>query len=300
MRLAFTLVKTPAVSNGKRSAFTLVELLVVVTIIVLLLALLAPAMDKAIYQAELAVCASRLDAIGTGAQLYAINHSRWYPDRKAAGWPNQLSSAARAPDGSNNAATGGADDRAMFRPTMPLNRSLMCPLAGNVDLEQDVTDSVGRIPSRYSSYLMWFGFYYQNLPTGSEKAMRRLGDRLTYRGDSFNIVAMDMDVVVEAQPRAFASHPDADGVMARLLIDNQMWDNPVVAAGTTNAFYAQSWWDSRQINTKRGVLDNNYLYQDGSVARINGVAFADYDRGMAMLPLHYTDGQPFRIQVPTR
>jgi type II secretory pathway pseudopilin PulG len=33
-----------------------VELLVVITIIVLLLALLAPALEKAIYQAQMAVC----------------------------------------------------------------------------------------------------------------------------------------------------------------------------------------------------------------------------------------------------
>lgn len=39
-------------------AFTLIELLVVITIIVVLLALLVPALDKAIYQAQLSVCAA--------------------------------------------------------------------------------------------------------------------------------------------------------------------------------------------------------------------------------------------------
>src|ERR1043165_1931025 len=52
-------------------AFTLIELLVVITIIVVLLALLTPALDKAMYQAELAVCGANLRAIANGAIPYA-------------------------------------------------------------------------------------------------------------------------------------------------------------------------------------------------------------------------------------
>ena len=49
----------------KRAAFTLIELLVVVTIIVVLLALLTPAMDQAIYQGELTACGARLKAVAS-------------------------------------------------------------------------------------------------------------------------------------------------------------------------------------------------------------------------------------------
>src|SRR5688572_22045336 len=59
--------------------FTLVELLVVITIIAILLALMMPAMDKAIYQAELAVCASNQRQTATGLYVYAMDHRRWYP-----------------------------------------------------------------------------------------------------------------------------------------------------------------------------------------------------------------------------
>ena len=59
-----------------RNGFTLVELLVVITIIVILLALLAPALDKAIYQAELAVCGTRVRAIATGCTRPIIIGSR--------------------------------------------------------------------------------------------------------------------------------------------------------------------------------------------------------------------------------
>ena len=62
-----------------RPAFTLIELLVVITIIVVLLALLTPAVDRAIYQAELTVCGTRLKGIATGNLAYAADNKRSYP-----------------------------------------------------------------------------------------------------------------------------------------------------------------------------------------------------------------------------
>jgi prepilin-type N-terminal cleavage/methylation domain-containing protein len=59
-----------------QGGFTLVELLVVVTIIVILLAMLAPALDSAIEQAERAVCATNLHAFGTASSGYAMNNRR--------------------------------------------------------------------------------------------------------------------------------------------------------------------------------------------------------------------------------
>lgn len=57
-----------------RSAFTLVELLVVVAIIVVLLALLSPALDRAVTSAEATVCASTLRNWGQGMFQYAQDH----------------------------------------------------------------------------------------------------------------------------------------------------------------------------------------------------------------------------------
>lgn len=59
-----------------RSAFTLIELLVVVTIIVVLLALLVPSLDRAIEQAQRAVCAANQDAVQTGSSTYAIQNRK--------------------------------------------------------------------------------------------------------------------------------------------------------------------------------------------------------------------------------
>src|SRR6266478_4856578 len=71
----------PQAVSRRPQAFTLIELLVVVTIIVVLLALLTPAVDRAIYQAELARCAAQLHGICAGVQVYAAENKRWYPQR---------------------------------------------------------------------------------------------------------------------------------------------------------------------------------------------------------------------------
>jgi prepilin-type N-terminal cleavage/methylation domain-containing protein len=55
-----------------RVAFTLVELLVVISIIVLLLALIAPALDKSVYEAQLVRCAAQQKGAAGGPSI-----TRW-------------------------------------------------------------------------------------------------------------------------------------------------------------------------------------------------------------------------------
>jgi len=63
-------------------AFTLVELLVVIAIIVVLMALLAPALDRAVYAAETARCLASQRTIVQAAQPYAMDHKRVLPPWK--------------------------------------------------------------------------------------------------------------------------------------------------------------------------------------------------------------------------
>lgn len=79
-----------AQSHGKNSqyrcsAFTLVELLVVISIIALLLSVLLPALGKARENARSAVCRSQLKQLGMAVTLYAENNNGYYISNQWAG-----------------------------------------------------------------------------------------------------------------------------------------------------------------------------------------------------------------------
>jgi len=68
-------------------AFTLVELLVVISIIVILLALLVGGLERALKAAERSKCASNQRAIATSAAAYALEYERTFPSFLAFGPP---------------------------------------------------------------------------------------------------------------------------------------------------------------------------------------------------------------------
>jgi prepilin-type N-terminal cleavage/methylation domain-containing protein/prepilin-type processing-associated H-X9-DG protein len=69
--------------NGQ--GFTLVELLVVISIIATLLAVLMPALNKAREQAKKVVCTSNIKNIGLGTSFYTSDNDGYYP-AIAKGW----------------------------------------------------------------------------------------------------------------------------------------------------------------------------------------------------------------------
>ncbi len=63
----------------KNSAFTLVELLVVIAIILLLIAIVLPALRGARERAKIVVCTSNLRQLGQAIHSYAKNYDDWLP-----------------------------------------------------------------------------------------------------------------------------------------------------------------------------------------------------------------------------
>ena len=248
-------------------AFTLIELLVVVTIIAVLLALLTPALDKAMYQAELAVCASRLDGIASGADTYAFSNRRSYPYRKGVlnnGWqPNYISDSV-------------TDDRTMIKPFIDISL-LSDPLAGNVDFEDTTPPDVV-----FVNYSLWFGYRFLG-----QKGMLKMGDRMEFGGDSFNLLATDADVIQLNAGNAHGSHPDNAAKMVLVIDRNSPYGN--LGGKTLTA----SNWTMDAKGSDRGPVDTNHAFADGSVRRATDVAWDDTypanSRRMRRVPLVSND-----------
>jgi len=69
--------------HARRPAFTLIELLTVVSIVVLLIAILLPVIGGVRAQGRRVACAANLHQIGLGVALYAVDHHRALPTHEA-------------------------------------------------------------------------------------------------------------------------------------------------------------------------------------------------------------------------
>jgi prepilin-type N-terminal cleavage/methylation domain-containing protein len=270
-------------------AFTLVELLVVITIIVVLLAILTPALNQAIYQAELVSCASGQRTIANAAIVYAFDNRRYYPtrgDMRGAGDVRAYLTPIAVTNGRAN-----WDMRPMIR-TMGLdvNKHLQCPFVQPLDLQDTIPNE-----SAHGNQAMWFGWYYtgggglgeevtrgfagnQNLP-----GMFKVGDRFQAhdvhdRGKvrSFSLLVSDFDLSRPwdaVGPNAQASHPD----------QKHMWNWPARREQVFDSMVTISYWQSVPgAPGIRGTLDNNFGYDDGSVRRVNDIELNDSE--MARIP----------------
>jgi prepilin-type N-terminal cleavage/methylation domain-containing protein/prepilin-type processing-associated H-X9-DG protein len=280
-----------------KPGFTLVELLVVVTIIVILLALLAPALSKAVYQGQLTACgAGNLKTMGLAVTSYAFDHKRSYPDRKIP--PGDV--ALPINPYTLRRVSIGYEIRPELQKLFPLNKTVLCPLSPQVDVEVGLNDpnDPNQAEGYGSSYAMYFGWQFKdkNDPTKIWPGMFRLGDRFEYDdllADTnttvrFNILAGDIDLCWGAEGGPQASHPDRDNVLFPLMVTNQFFIDGRITIGI---------WSGPPGVLNRGLLDTNFAFADGSVVRYNDVTRVDLqppnhprrDSRMARVPINFNN-----------
>src|SRR5689334_4943772 len=80
-------MKRHRLRSGPRAAFTLIELMVVIAIIVLLMAILLPSLSAARRQGRNTSCLSNLKAQGIMTQFYLNNNHEYFPYRDSTSNP---------------------------------------------------------------------------------------------------------------------------------------------------------------------------------------------------------------------
>ncbi len=143
-----------------RSAFTLIEVLVVVAIIGLLVSILLPSLERARAQARGTACLANLRQLGVGAFQYANEHREYIPPVKSwldLPYPQNLDTG---PQKSTSAYGGlGNDDMRIYYPKYGRELDLwVCPGARNIVLKPD------DLAATYTSSSVRRGSGYEYIP----------------------------------------------------------------------------------------------------------------------------------------
>ena len=274
-------------SSVTSHAFSLVELMVVVTLIVILIAMLAPALEKAMREAEMAVCGTRQKVIISAGMTYAADHKRSYPrppiDRQAHTdadgdllWLETTTSGYQ-PDLIGFGADPSRDIRPLYEPYMSFE-AYGCPLAAGIKFDYESNAPGMAVFANYSIFMGWqySQFDHFSQQTGDAivdqratwKGMYRFGDRLGFF-DNWQNRPVESDVVVMDRNHSHSgdsgatvdggqsAHPDDAGLWPLLV-----WNNdPNI--GITHTVYGYGY---------RGTLDVNAGHFDNSVRRTNDAA----------------------------
>lgn len=283
--------------------------------IVVLLALLTPALDQAVYQAQLTRCAANQHAAASGATTYAVHHKRRYPYRSTAANQNKGPFYLKTPSGGSVDISGYLlpdqrfDDRIPLRDYVDL-KALEDPMAGDIDLATEQSDYI------WSAYCLWFGFRYTyivGVPQGvlGGQGMYKMGDRwtwsirssdATYFEHRFNILVSDLDLVEESTGLVENAHQDRDGLLAASTHqDRRAMPNERESGNTATYSYWRRTTRPGGQGPLRGHGDFNAALEDGSTHRYAEVPWDDQDV-MVRVPeypnvMAYSDR---RINVPKK
>jgi prepilin-type N-terminal cleavage/methylation domain-containing protein len=291
---------TPAPLGGASRAFTLIELLVVVTIMVVLLAMLTPALDKAIYQAELAACGAKEKAQISSLTLYAMDYRRSYPDRPVVDARGSWRADWIRYDTNHDP---NYDDRPKLNRYMDINGLLNCSLRQAVDYEIAGGDEDPHV--LYAAYSLFYGWSFMNGAGTNLRGLKRLGDRFVWNAGSaadrnyyFSVLSADVDVLWDGN-FYHSAHPDDQGLLGPIFAQGVPSGVLGLESKETASFYAA--YGAAAIN--RGTVDRNFAFTDGSVERLDDLKAADEDRVVEVPVGPTTAGgfpRPYRTSLPPR
>ena len=246
-------------SSQNRSGFTLVELLVVVSVIAILVSLLIPAVEQAMYQAQLSACAANMKTVATAATVYAADHQQHYPKRhKNYSWDGLW---LRLPPSYDS--RWPFDLRAQFAPYMSV-KSFLDPMLGGVSLDDAANRPECNI---YGNYVIYTGLSLAGAPS-----MDKVGQRFEATDDmspgrpqtyEFNVIAADRNMYWNDRWSA-SSHSD------RGVLRNGALQDFEAGAGY---YVTISYWAADGGDHNPAEL--NYAYVDGSVAGYGAVTKLD-------------------------
>ena len=138
-------MSTHASPSRNAAGFTLVELLVVISIITLLLSILLPTLEQVRLQARTTLCASNQRQLAIAVLTYAQDHDGDYPDRRV-----NLGSGLSGPEDlayrpwrfSKASSTAGFDAHEILLDYIPPSGAQVCPASGD-DWEERWEDPLG-------------------------------------------------------------------------------------------------------------------------------------------------------------
>ena len=265
-------LQNPGRRVNRRRAFTLVELLVVISIAAVLLSLLFPALKQARRRALLVACLHNLRQSGVAVMTYAADHDGLFPRR----WDFTWDIGTVAP--STLAQLGPREDhdlRVQLDPYTAIEETFLCPLVKRVDL----TLVAPRLEVD-GSYNMWFGWPPEirsssnESSPGMEGGLRRLSDEFIYRGRRFTVLMGDREAINLAYRVTATSHP-ALGVATPGVADGEF-------LGSNQRVF--SFYEG--VETPDTRFDLNFMFTDGHAELIRDIWRRRDDRMLAV-PTHW-------------
>ena len=229
----------------RNKCFTILELLIVITILLILIALLLPVLHKVKRKTKNTLCVSNMRQSALAILSYAKNNNNYYPRRSvdSSYW------STRELIRYNN-----SDDRTLLEDYVDNWKVMNCSFTE--PSHQAVKDS--NSSNIHFSYEMYFGSYIRTY--APESGLLKIGDTATYNNNDFSILIADHDLVRKGRYWRSA-HPDySPQILTYKSVD------------TDNLFCVR--WRIAEGNV-RSYVDRSFLRDDGSVFSLTELEPAD-------------------------